>query len=334
MLKNPPYPSAFVLYTQGQIFGGCLAVAIWDVLCHLLEDFQIVFLQQFTWKTAVFLVTRLTPIAYFVTVLMRTALTQVNCDAVQPIFRVLLVVFRSSTTLLLLLRVDAIYRDNRPLRALFLSLWLLTLGAFIYLSARGMVTLSNHCLVAIEPVVALPGLCLEILNDTLICLAILYKLGGESWKERGRSLRNLLRPRGSSLSEVVVQDTLIFAGIAIFANVCTFISCLGVVPLPEELDIGFGLLHPGALLVNMIALRIYRNMKLGEPGLISSAPTTGSLRISNLVFNVPVSNSDIVAASEVSGSMTTGALTRSGSVSFHEGKPLEMEEKGQTTLGV
>ncbi|KAF9526848.1 hypothetical protein CPB83DRAFT_895699 [Crepidotus variabilis] len=274
----------------GPILAGCLAVTIWDILCFFKADIALVFLHRFTWKTAIFLVARLAPLGYFFTITIFTVGTNVDCDTLQHAFRTLLVLARPSTTLLLLFRVDAVYNQNTYMRSFLAAVWLATLGAFILLAVEGIVPTEvlPYCFAVAKPALIAPAAILQIANDTLSCLAILYNLGGGSWKERLSSLKKVVRPNHSCLTDLFVQDTILYSILAIFANIITAISCSLFVPPFYSGDVAIMVSHPGAVAVNLIALRIYRNLKLGKPGLVLPTVNSATFQISNIVFTSPI----------------------------------------------
>ncbi|KAF9523168.1 hypothetical protein CPB83DRAFT_910837 [Crepidotus variabilis] len=274
--------------SAGQILSGCLAVTIWDTLCYLRADFQIVFLHKFTWRTLVFLMARHSTLGYLIFVTIFTVSTGgMSCNALQISFRAFLVLARTSTTLLILLRVIAIYHDTPWVKSIFLAMWAATLGGLMLLAIRGITFAPSglSCTSYVDEQLIAPAMFIEILTDTIMCLAILYKLGGMTWKERGKSLRKILRPPHPLLTDIFLQDTLIYAWLALLSNVAIFIACFVG---PTE-SVGAVAGHPGAVALNLISLRIYRNMKLGAPGLLPPSPQSDLSNLSGMIFNAPVS---------------------------------------------
>ncbi|KAF9526847.1 hypothetical protein CPB83DRAFT_442395 [Crepidotus variabilis] len=237
--------SSFALI-GGHILAGCLAVTIWDILCFFKADIALVSLHRFTWKTAIFLVARLTPLGYLITITIFTVEINLDCDTLQHTFRTLLVFVKPSTTLLLLFRVDAVYNQNMYMRFFLAAIWLATLGAFMLLAVVGIAPAEAfpYCFAVTMPALIMPVAILQIASDTFCCLAILYNLGGSSWKERMVSLKKVVRPNHSHLTDVFVQDTIISSILALFANVITGISCALFVPPFYSGDVAFMASHP------------------------------------------------------------------------------------------
>ncbi|KAF9533298.1 hypothetical protein CPB83DRAFT_541873 [Crepidotus variabilis] len=287
MSSEIPLHTIWYYSTSGQILAGCLAVTIWDTLCHFLDDFQILFFQKFSWTTVVFIVARASPIVYFIALTMFTASIDVNCGVLQIMYRVLLVLARTSTAFLLLLRVNAIYTNKKPARIFFSMLWFMTLGVFLLLAIDGIKI--DHpsyywCSSFVQEIFIAPAVLVEMLSDTLMCLAILYELGGTSWKERGRLLMKLFRPHHPYLTDIVLQDTLIYACLAVLSNLALiFGTVLFGSGFSENITVAAS--HPSAVAINLISLRVHRNMKLGTPGLVAPATPSAPNQISHLVFN-------------------------------------------------
>ncbi|KAF9522107.1 hypothetical protein CPB83DRAFT_899936 [Crepidotus variabilis] len=279
--------SSFVV--GGDILAGFLAIAIWDAVSYFLADLRMLFFRKFSWKQIVFLLARYAMIGYLtiLTMFATTFASEIRCETLQYPFKIFLSLCRPSTSLLLLFRVDAAYQRNRSVRAFFVMMWLATLSAFVIM-AQGVSVQSSqtspYCstTVTMKSLFVAVAILLEIVNDTMVCIAILYKLGGSSWRERVESLRKLVfLPSQSRITDIFIQDSLIYYWLTILSNIATF-SC--GIALGYTSSISVVVSHCGALVVNLISLRIYRKMKLGAPGLMLPSATALPSVTGDLVF--------------------------------------------------
>ncbi|KAF9530003.1 hypothetical protein CPB83DRAFT_811246 [Crepidotus variabilis] len=284
VLPNPFTPLAFIPPNDAYIVSmlvhfavACLAIMMWDILNYLPEDYQVIFRKTFNWKTLVFIVARLSPFAFFLSLSIFLTSDRVSCGVLQYVWSTLYVLARASTALLFCFRVCAVYCNNRYVVAFFSFSWLVVLGCacLVFPGLKSIqIGPTNYCLTAISGQYLMAAMYSEVINDTLICLAILYKLGGSDWREQVGSWKKIFQPNNQRVTDIFVQDSLIYYLLAASTSVITIIAYFRLEQYPNSAVRVVAAL-PNSVVTNAIALRVYRNMRLGSPGLLPS-PNKGT----------------------------------------------------------
>lgn len=122
--------------------------------------------------------------------------------------------WRASTTLLFLFRAAAVYKENIRIRILFIVMWICTTTGFTVLAVRytgGLFRIGDYCLLSYGPEALIAATAFEVVNETSMCLAIWYRLAGDKWKERRQNIKNILHPRRHYITDIVVQDAIIYS---------------------------------------------------------------------------------------------------------------------------
>ncbi|KAF9525468.1 hypothetical protein CPB83DRAFT_736462, partial [Crepidotus variabilis] len=244
---------------------GCLAIIAWDFLNYLWADYLVIFHQKFNWKTLVFVVARLSPLGFLLSICLFLTSDKVDCDRLHDVWCALFILSRCSTALLFYFRVCAVYNGQRYISIFFAGTWSIVFGASL-LTFWGMssshIGPTRYCMTGVSWNFVAAVTFAEVFNDTLIYLAIACKLGGESWSDKGRSWRKLIHPNHQHLTEIFAQDSLIYYFLAAMMNIIKIILYFSLRTEPSS-PIRIVFTFPSTVVINSIALRVFRNMKLG-----------------------------------------------------------------------
>ncbi|THU98147.1 hypothetical protein K435DRAFT_721083 [Dendrothele bispora CBS 962.96] len=285
ILPNPLTPLAFLppdlaqeVQTAIFIQIGTLGMFIWDLLTNVAGDYELLTKFKLGIPTIVYFVSRVSTLGYQISQALTATWVPVECTAATRALKALFFVGMSSTTLLFFLRVRAIYSNSRSFQAFFLCFWLATVGCStldlllvegVRLGpTQGCIFANLKKLYAIIPAVAV------LVHDTVVFIGISYKLF--LFTEYSRSSRSQRRTRvqlrGDSvgflsgkglpaLTRAVLQDGQVYYLISFFA-------ALIVVAMLLAPGIGdyyrLVMISPHIALVNSMACRVFRNVRLGK----------------------------------------------------------------------
>ncbi|KAF9522160.1 hypothetical protein CPB83DRAFT_139835 [Crepidotus variabilis] len=306
-LPNPFTPLAFIPKSEAFLFSciiyasiSCLAITTWDILNFLRPDGHIILCEKFNWRVLIFVVARFSPFCFFSSLVIFFTSDKMDCDALYRAWQSVYVLVRASTSLLFYFRVSAAYNNNRYILGFFGLTWAVAVGATIAAMVWGITNFqigpTKYCATSMTGPHVLIASFTEFFNDTLICLAILYKLGGESWKKRMKSLRGLFRPyrKCSYITEQFVQGTLEYYLLAACLNIILIIGCLAISRLPKTysaIPLIIGL--PASTVINLLALRVYRGLKLEASTSTAQNKLGDTLVVSSIAFGAQNRNSNI-----------------------------------------
>ncbi|KAF9528972.1 hypothetical protein CPB83DRAFT_292133 [Crepidotus variabilis] len=296
-LYNGPYswvPGAFVdptIKSQQSagldILIGSLAVLLWDFISTVAEDVRLVASSAYTIQILCYIIMRSTAImAWFAAIISQTTL-QRDCRKLVRVTIAFMVVNKACTSFVFFTRVCAVYSGNRVVAGTF-GLLLLGVVAGSAQLLSGNVILgapigpTNHCTVLTpKGFLLFPVPMTEGIYDTLVCLAITYKLAEVDIFSKSipriprREVRRvwwpgfLASPRLRSLSARFLRDSQFYFILTACVKIPQIIILLISVPSHHTSvsPIYFALIFPDLVIVNALASRIFRNLKLNKPGL-------------------------------------------------------------------
>lgn len=196
----------YVLLTHVQMFA-------WDILIHLGQEFQLLFKYKMSFSTVMYFVSRrgtipdhLTlPYSYssrytcFTTVVISTVfdISQItDCALLQKVIGVMWAISLSTTSLLFLQRIRAVFSANKPVIFAFCVLWLMVLGVSTSLpwaidGDHDRNTL--YCVhTAVRPFAS--GILIgAFVNDTCVFLAITWALSRRGSDIKGKELPRITK---------------------------------------------------------------------------------------------------------------------------------------------
>jgi len=248
---------------------------IWDILSNIGSDYRLLFKHKITRPTLIYFLSRASILVY---TLLNTTLQTAShrhCLAIARTSCVLCHVAFSSTAFLFFLRVRAVFNKDKYVVGFFFIVWLGILGVSVATAAAGKAVFPNpthYCIgEPFQPYVGAVPTTVAI-NDTLVFLAISWRLLKDSWPETGTPLNLGSFFRGEYLpacSKAVLQDGQVYYLIAVTSNL-TVVVLGSVKGVPYAYQFMFTVFN--CALTNMMACRVYRQTKLGT--FKESAPST------------------------------------------------------------
>ncbi|KAG2097392.1 hypothetical protein BD769DRAFT_1700952 [Suillus cothurnatus] len=129
-LPNPNTTLAYLpptLATQFEvsryIYAATLGAYIWDIVINLGNDYKLLFHYKMNFSTVIYYLSRLSTLNYILTSLIFQVANVPDCQALQIALGICLVVSQSTTAMLFLLRVLAVWQGNKIISGVFISLW-------------------------------------------------------------------------------------------------------------------------------------------------------------------------------------------------------------------
>ncbi|KAF5328554.1 hypothetical protein D9758_017999 [Tetrapyrgos nigripes] len=276
---------------------GTLGMFIWDILMNLRGDYQIIVgpasrhagsLAEQRNQNRMIPRIGLPTVAYFISRIMTLGfqlgmtlflLAPVPCTPTAHIVEVAFFLSKISTTLMFFFRVNALYYNHPYIRAIFFSLWIITVGLispahFMFtdvetLSVPGMqarcLLLKTKRIFALIPAWAI------LLHDTSVFLAISYKLyrnahlEESSWNVRGLGSRTgaFFFP-GKKLppfSRALLKDGQVYY---LVSSLCSTVVVALLLATNVNEDYRLLLIPVEIAVINSTACHVFRNVKLGR----------------------------------------------------------------------
>ncbi|KAJ3509562.1 hypothetical protein NLJ89_g5156 [Agrocybe chaxingu] len=285
-LPNPFTPLAFLepkLAFQASftvyVVVCCLAIIIWDILHTLSADYTMAFKQRFTMPTLVYLVSKYTTLGYMIGKCIQLTAELPNCHIVETIMCAFYTLTHATTGLLLYLRVCAVYGNHPIIRIFFGLTWLGVTGtaALTFASFVGVhVGSTQFCSSRVTQKFVVTPWWMDLVNDTLVFLAIMWKLSSGAGDRVEESTGHRKDSGGSKdrySGGAAWSDSQIFYLIAVAMNFATIITYFAANNPPDS-PFRIMLVFPNTTIVNIMACRVYRNLKVGRPGLLPAPSTT------------------------------------------------------------
>ncbi|KAF9528387.1 hypothetical protein CPB83DRAFT_894423 [Crepidotus variabilis] len=285
-----PHDAAHVLVLTQYIKAGSFSILLWDILNSVSADFRVVFRRKFNF---------LRWFSSWQVVVMNSLLYTVgeveNCYLQFMIGNGFFTLNRACTTLLFYARVTAVYARHRHTKLGFRILWLLTTAASsisLFDGTAYHLGPTRHCLVRFTRryllVIITAG---EAVYDTIICMAITYQMHRDNLdEESSRSRRwgwHLNRDRAQArigrFSQIFVLDSQLYFLITVFVKLPEIALIIVFASGEPSVSVAqVALSWPDFIITNIVAAKIYRNMKLGRQGLLPGPVATTLPGLTNL----------------------------------------------------
>ncbi|KAF5329293.1 hypothetical protein D9619_009413 [Psilocybe cf. subviscida] len=251
------------LVTSTYVVIGSLSVFIWDMLCHLRDDHNILTKHRITLPTIVYFFSRLSTLLYLIgyTIIQTTPVG--HCNIAIRLASAPMIVALPASQFLFFLHVRAIYATERIVVWFFTLLWLSTLAS----AALGEVSLSginigptSYCTPATLAHVTI-GIIVPLVNDILLFLALVARIMGTSTQDvDDTGLRDRFKTAIFGASIPRLAKTLLQSGQQYFLS--TVIINLATLILYYADGGNFSLGFLSVMLMNLMASRLYRKTKL------------------------------------------------------------------------
>ncbi|CAA7262467.1 unnamed protein product [Cyclocybe aegerita] len=285
-IPNPFTPMAFLppdvalqVTIATYILVGAASVLLWDILSHLVDDYRLLTRFKIGLPTITYFISRfaaLTSLAGYV-VINTTPIGGENCSLVNTIVSSFVPVAIPGTSLLLFFHVCAVYNKNRYIIAFFSFMWIAVIGGSATAVIGGSyhkLGLTDYCINDTLPSYASAAAIIPTANDFCIYIAIVWRMLQSSYTDN--TVKNRVRmmvfgdylPR---LSKALLHNGQAYFMSTVGINLLTVTMWyIDSVPLPYRAMFGM----PNIGMMNIMACRLFRNMKFGRFAPVSSTLPT------------------------------------------------------------
>ncbi|KAF5329786.1 hypothetical protein D9619_009093 [Psilocybe cf. subviscida] len=280
-LPNPFTPMAFLppdvarqVVVSVYVLVGTTSILIWDVLCHLKDDYRLLTQYRINFTMVVYFVARSFNLLYLIGYIIVNSAPIGNCSVVMRVIQSFFPIAIPASEMLFFLHVRAVYIHNRPAVWLFTFLWLCTIASSLtpVISSTYMaIAFTEYCIPnGSLPSYATAAAVVPLVNDSVLFCALALRMLRSSYHER--TLRGDIKSMvfGDHIplvSRALLQNGQAYFLSTVFLNLITVIMYyINSLPAAYRAILGF----PSILLMNVMASRIYRNTKFGR---FSSSPT-------------------------------------------------------------
>ncbi|KAF5329252.1 hypothetical protein D9619_009370 [Psilocybe cf. subviscida] len=246
------------------IFVGTTSVFLWDILCHLRDDYHIVARHRISFPTVAYFISRLFTSLYLIGRTVISTRSLEHCNLAIRIATSPLILGVSASELLLFLHVRAIYAKERVVVWFFSILWLVTVANVIFavvVISGTTVESTTFCVPVISAGVGVSLIGVHMLNDTLLFAALVWRILRTSSKELDESrLKDSIKtvlfgdyvPR---LAKALLQNGQQYFLSSILIHIAALILYFSQT---GNVSLGF----PSIMLMSLMSSRLYRKTKL------------------------------------------------------------------------
>ncbi|TFK38669.1 hypothetical protein BDQ12DRAFT_650965 [Crucibulum laeve] len=272
-LPNPFTPLAFLEPTLANqfevsryLYAVTLGIYIWDTAINLGNDYQLLFKHRVRYPTVVYYASRVTTLAYILTCFIFQVGHVEHCQALQYALGVCNILSTGTSSMLFLMRIQAVFHGSKTVRMIFFILWLSVTGAAISVPigiSGAHIGPTKSCIntriAEYTEVTAIFGM----LNDTAVFLAISYRILSYSLVEeslRARVKTFFGRGRLPIVSRLLLQGGQQYYLIAACGNIVLLV----LVKLPDVPQVYHGMCSIPVLAINnLMACIVFRKVKFG-----------------------------------------------------------------------
>ncbi|KAF5329254.1 hypothetical protein D9619_009376 [Psilocybe cf. subviscida] len=292
-LPNPLTPMAFLppdvarqVTVLAYVFVGTTSILIWDVLCHLKDDYRLLTQHRINLPMVVYFVARLFNLMYLIGYMVANTAPIGNCSIVIRVIQASFTIAIPASEMLFFLHVRAVYIQNRPAVWFFTFLWLCTIASSlmpVFSTTYTSIGSTEYCITnGSLPLYDTEAAVVPLVNDSVLFGALALRMLRSSYQER--TLKGDIRAMvfGDHIplfSRALLQNGQAYFLSTVFLNLGTVILYYNdALPLAYRAILAF----PSVLLMNIMASRIYRNTKLGRFNSTPTLPVQSALSSSML----------------------------------------------------
>ncbi|KAG1841865.1 hypothetical protein C8R48DRAFT_619890 [Suillus tomentosus] len=295
-LPNPNTPLAYLTPTLANqfevsryIYAVTLGAYIWDIVINLSNDYKLLFRLKVNLPTVVYYLSRVFTLSYILTSFIFQVASVPNCQALQISLGICMALAQSTTAMLFLLRVYAVWYGNKIVRGVFIFLWVAVViaSATVPFGIEGVhIGPTQQCINSQVAGYIESTLIMGLINDSAVVAAISYRIvkncaAGDSFEVRLRTFMG----SGSipQLSKALLQGGQHYYLIAVASNIVMLV----LLKDPSVPAVYHGMCSiPAVALINAMACIVFRDIKFGR---ISADGTTRfpSTDLSHTFLNKP-----------------------------------------------
>ncbi|KAF9471946.1 hypothetical protein BDN70DRAFT_973215 [Pholiota conissans] len=291
VLPNPSTPMAFLspevafqFMIKSYVAVGMTAVLLWDILNHLPDDYRLLTKYPIKVPTCVYILSRFSVLLYTIACVIFDTAPITHCVRVDQFLDWSFPIVQSSTSLLFVLRVCAVYNNSNLPRTFFGITWLAVAASTLVVSL-GMeasnIGTTRYCIYTRNtPYIALTFI-VSLLHETFVFVAITWRLLQNTHVDCNlrRGFRIVVFGHYLPIfSKTLLQDGQIYYLTTITTSLLTVI--LLYLPFAPSYKILFTL--PNIVLVNIMACHVFRSTKLGRRCADESMIDTAHLRFNTV----------------------------------------------------
>ncbi|KAG2119202.1 hypothetical protein DEU56DRAFT_137488 [Suillus clintonianus] len=185
-LPNPYTPLAFLpptlanqLEVSRYMYAVTLGAYAWDLATNIGNDYKLLFHYKVNFPTVVYFLSRIFTLSYILTSFIFQVGSVPNCQALQVAFGVCMALSQSTTAILFLLRVLAVWHGNKLIRGVFIFLWFAVAVASttIAFGTKGAhIGPTQQCINVQVAGYIESTLIMALINDSTVLTAISYRI--------------------------------------------------------------------------------------------------------------------------------------------------------------
>ncbi|KAF9524923.1 hypothetical protein CPB83DRAFT_860466 [Crepidotus variabilis] len=276
-IPNPFAPEAWIfadavtLKLYAAIAMGLLSVLVWDILSCLPDEVTLIFKHNLTFPTFFYCLARFSPLCFMS--LHQRILTHDldHCVAWVVFLNVFYTCTHTSSGMLFLLRLRAVYAELPTFKWVFSGLWVIHAASctLSFLAVRGILIVPVHrCIPGIQKQYWIIMFSLQAGYELLVCVAITFKLCYDTsrdpeplrfWWMIRRHKNPMLKLRVRFLADSQAYFVCVF-----LIKIVIIISCFVG---SDAVQLVCGLLDN--VIISLIATKVHRQFKLGKHGLLT-----------------------------------------------------------------
>ncbi|TDL21970.1 hypothetical protein BD410DRAFT_789054 [Rickenella mellea] len=300
------------------IYVGAFSAFMWDVLTNLNNDYKLLFKFTVRPPTVVYFLSRIMTLAFLTSAMLFPIASIGDCQKLQTALGSCFAVAVPATSLLFFFRVRAIFEREKIVVGIFFLVWLATLGGSLtvpFAIFGGHIGPTLHCInTAVKPYSSV-GIIVSTVSDTLVLLAISYRLITTTSLEdsvKGR-VQGFFGGKGlPRISKSLLQGGQQYYLITVGFNIATMAMILSPSVPPVLRAI---LTVPNLALENAMACRVFRDVRFGlirNDATIQSSRPNGSTLPSSYQYSRKTGQSgtliDSVATRDIGGVSVTKSI--------------------------
>ncbi|KDR72732.1 hypothetical protein GALMADRAFT_228998 [Galerina marginata CBS 339.88] len=273
-LPNPLSPMSFLppdlafqVTISIYIFVGALAVMVWDILNNLKSDYLLLTKYRISWPTIAYFISRLASFGFILTGTLFETAPIGNCAVIEKATDWLFTIAVAGTSLLFFFRLRAIFDRNKYVVGFFGFMWLAVVAGCLT-STSGITAAyigpTQYCVnVSVADYVKAAAI-IPLVNDTLVFFAITWRLRRNSYADCDPNLGIKALLFGDylpSFTRALLQDGQVYYLTTVISGLLTLIMQF-IPSVPAAYQTMF--VAPNAVLMNVMACRVFRNTKFGR----------------------------------------------------------------------
>ncbi|KIM36340.1 hypothetical protein M413DRAFT_78414 [Hebeloma cylindrosporum] len=302
---------AYQIMVSTHVIAGALAIMCWDILHNLNNDYRLLFKYRSAYRLELFISDRLGTLGYAVAIAITQTAPIGRCEELHLAMSCLYSICISATTLLFLFRVWAIWNRNKYVVWFFNFMWLGVVGAQIAAQEAVFTTndgSSSYCTSKKAKPFVVVCVIIPVVNDTLVLLAVTigFVMNTHLEPTLKHGMRTVIYGEYlPAFSKAMLRGNQMYYLVAVGCNLLTLVMFY-INSLPEVYRSMLAV--PNAIVMNIMACRVYRNTKFGNQWM------EPAINITPIAFQEPIANSSATRALDLLSETGNTNAGRSGFV--------------------